>query len=466
MAAQRTLIAGGTVITMDAEIGDFREADVLVEDGLIAAVAPGVQAGECEVIDASGMIVMPGLIDPHRHLWYSAIRGLAMDATLNEMVSTLWPALAAQYTPADLYAATRAGVVDALEQGITTVLDWCHVINSPEHGPEAVRALLELPMRVIYAYGASMDRKLDEYAGQTEHEDSWEPARRLRAGALGGEGGRVRMALALQGPEFTTLEISAQDIAVARELGLPMSMHCGIPQGAPPRNAITALAGAGLLAADMQFVHCCASTDEEFSMLADAGAGAVACPMAELGMGIGLPPLGRMRAAGLSPSVGADAVCTASGDQFDEARTALFSERGAHGRLRYAAGQAVETPQQLGMSAREALEAITINAAKACWLEDRIGSLTPGKEADVILLGAGRLSLSPPSDVIGMIVCSAHGRDVDTVLVGGEVVKRGGQMVGVDVRSVHAGLIACRDRLFAAKGFDGMAPARPAASPA
>jgi 5-methylthioadenosine/S-adenosylhomocysteine deaminase len=456
---RRLLLTGGTLVTMDRSLGDLRRADLLIEDDRIAEIAPHVEVEECVVLDASGMIVMPGLVDAHRHLWYSAIRGLAMDATLNEMVVSMWPALAAQYTPEDLYAATRAGALDALEHGITTVLDWCHVINSPEHGPEAVRALREVPIRAVFAYGASMDRKLDEYAGQTEHDDSWEPARALRRNELSADSGLLRMALALQGPEFTTLEISRRDIEVARQLGLPMTMHCGIPTGAPSRRTIAQLAEAGLLREDMQFVHCCATADEEFVSLAAAGGVAVACPMAELGMGMGQPPVGRMRDAGLRPAVGADAVCTASGDQFDEARTALFSERGRHARAITGQGRPVENPSQLGLTAREALEAITIGGARACWLEDRVGSLTPGKQADVIMFSATDLNLSPLSDVIGMLVCSAHGRDVDTVIVAGEIVKRDGRIVGVDERSVHDGLLATRDRLFASQGYPGMVPA-------
>lgn len=457
-AAARILIQGGTVITMDPAVSDLRAGDVLIENGAIAAVAPRLDVEDCELIDARGMIVLPGLIDAHRHLWYAPIRGLAMDATINEMVASMWPSLAAQYTPEDLYVATRAAAVHALENGVTTVFDWCHVMNSPEHGPEAVRALRELPLRAVFAYGASMDRKLEEYAGNTEHQDSWSPARRLRAEVLSGDGGRIRMALALQGPEFTTLDISRQDIATARELDLPMSMHCGMPQGAPSRRAIGTLAEAGLLGADMQFVHCCSCAAQELSQLADAGGVAVACPMAELGMGLGEPPIARMKAAGLPVAVGADAVCTASGDQFDEARTALFSERGRSLRAAVSLGRPLESPDEFGFTAYEALQAITIGAARACWLQDSVGSLTPGKRADVILVRARALGIAPASEVVGTLVSSAHGGDVDTVIVDGELVKRDGQMRVASTAALATELERCRDRLFAARGYSGMTP--------
>jgi cytosine/adenosine deaminase-related metal-dependent hydrolase len=192
--------------------------------------------------------------------------------------------------------------------------------------------------------------------------------------------------------------------------------------------------------------------------MADAGAVATTCPMAELGLSMGTPPIGRMRAAGLAVALAADAVCTGSGDLFDEARTGLFHERARHARERYAEGLPVDDPSQLGMSAREALEAITIGAARACWLDDRVGSLTPGKAADIILLRATDLNLSPLSDAIGTIVCCAHGSNVDTVIVDGRIVKRGGVLLDVDVARIEADLVACRDRLYAAASFPGVVP--------
>lgn len=453
MVHNRLLITGGTVLTLDPSLGDHARGDVLIEDGTIAAVAPRINVEDCDRIDATRMIVMPGLVDAHRHLWYSAIRGVGMDATINDMVATYWPQLAAHYTADDLYIATRAGAIDALAHGVTTVLDWCHVINSPEHGAAAASALLELPVRAVYAYGASMNRKLGEYAGHAEHADSWEPARRLRSETLSADGGRVRMALALQGPEFTSLDATRADIEVARALDVPMTMHCGIPAGAPTRRTIGTLSDADLLGADMQFVHCCTTGDDEFRLLADVGGRAVACPMAELGMGMGDPPMGRMRSNGLRVAVGCDAVCTASGDLFDEARTALFSERGRHARACVAAGGQVTDGAQLGMTSREALEAITIGGAYACWLGHRVGSLTPGKAADVILLRTQDLDLSPLADVVGMIVSSAHASNIDTVIVGGQLVRRGGAFIDVDVQRVQTELLACRDRLHAAGGF-------------
>jgi 5-methylthioadenosine/S-adenosylhomocysteine deaminase len=465
----RLLITGGTVVSMDPAVGDLRRGDVLIEDGMISEVAPVIEAPGCETLDATDMIVMPGLVDPHRHLWYSAVRGLGMDTTLQGLIEGLWPKLAANYTPEDLYVAQRAGAVDALQHGVTTVVDWCHVINTPEHAPEAVRALREIPLRTVFAYGPSMRRKLQEFEGKLEHHESWEPVRRMRETELSSDEDRVTMAMAIQGPESsfgrgspgaeaTALENAREEVSVARELGVPMTMHIGLPGGPPPQRAIAALAGADLLGADMQFAHCCTTTEDEFRLVADAGAKAVACPMVAIGMGLGEPPVARMRDADVPIAVGADAVCGASGDLFEEARSALLFERARHARRWFSEGQEIDDLAQLGMTAREALEAITINAAHASWLGDRVGSLSPGKAADVILLRGTDLNMSPLSDVVGMLVSSAHGSNVDTVVVDGKVVKRDGVLVGIDVARVRADLLECRDRLFAAGDFKGMLP--------
>jgi 5-methylthioadenosine/S-adenosylhomocysteine deaminase len=443
---------------MDESLGDFASADVLIEGGRIALVRPAVIADEAAVIDATDMIVLPGLIDPHRHLWYQGFRGWGMDAVMADYVGTFWPKFGANIGAEDLYAFTRAGIVDALDNGITAVFDWCHAINSDEHPWQALRAHQELPMRAVFAVGGSMERKLAELAGDTEHYDSWDTARELRSGPLA-DHPRIDMALAIQGIEFSPLDVVRADIEAARNLDLPASMHVAVLDGNPPAYGIRQLEEAGLLAADLQFAHCVTTSLDEFRSVVAHDARATCTPMAELFLGFGVPPTGRMLAAGLGPSFGADTVCSASGDLFDEARTALMAERMRRAAAQFEHGP-VEHVDQLGMSARSALEGITSNAARACWLEDRVGSLTPGKLADVILLRGTDLTLAPVSDLLGTVICGAHGGNVDTVLVGGEVIKSGGELLQIDRDEIYAELIAARDRVFAANGGIGFVPPR------
>jgi 5-methylthioadenosine/S-adenosylhomocysteine deaminase len=284
--------------------------------------------------------------------------------------------------------------------------------------------------------------------GQAADTDGWGPARDLRAGVLASDDARVTMALAPQGPEGSTAEQVLSDIRFARELGLPITMHIGTPYDPQhPSQAIGVLAELDLLGPDMNLVHCCSSSDEQFRQLAAAGSTATVSPMAEVTLGMGYPPTGRMRTAGLTPAIGADAVCATSGDLFEEARHALFAERARCSEGLFSSGRAVIEPQEMGMSSRQALEAITIEGARACWLGDRIGSLTPGKAADVILLRGTDLNLTPMGDLVSSIVCCAQGPNVDTVLVGGQTVKRGGALVGIDVRAIESALRKSYERL-------------------
>jgi 5-methylthioadenosine/S-adenosylhomocysteine deaminase len=428
-------------------VGTLRQGDLLVEDGVIAAVTPRIDA-DAEVIDGAGRVVMPGLVDSHRHLWYETLRGIAMDAVLRDLRVDIWPNLAVSYTPEDVYVATRAAIAEALSNGVTTVLDWCHIINTPEHGEEAIRAHVELPIRSVFGYGASMTRKLDEFEGRFGERAARGEIEKL---ASGRGGALMSFALALQGPESTSMQISEQEIGVVREFGFPMTMHVGVQDGTPPRRSVGRLAEAGLLGNDMQFVHCCSTSDEELRQMADAGATIAICPMAEMALAIGVPPTGRAREAGLKPAFGSDAVCSASGDLFDEARLALLGERCLRAQTFFHTNSEVVASEDLGLTTLDVIEAITINGANACWLGSRIGSLTVGKRADIVVLGKLDLSVTSLQDIQAAVVASAHGSNVETVIVDGEIVKRGGALVGIDRGAIGAALARSRERIFATR---------------
>ncbi len=174
--------------------------------------------------------------------------------------------------------------------------------------------------------------------------------------------------------------------------------------------------------------------------------------------GMGVPTAGRMRDAGLRPTVGTDSVIASSGDMFDEARAGMWSERSRNAQAVFATGIDVKKPEDLGFTTHEALESITINAAHAMWLGDRIGSLTPGKKADVILVRATDLNMIPLSDVVGTLIGCASGRNVDTVIVDGKVVKRDGKLVDIDTARVGRLLVEARDRMYGYDDYDGMRP--------
>jgi 5-methylthioadenosine/S-adenosylhomocysteine deaminase len=453
----KILIKGGTILSLDPSVGDLREGDLLLEDGRIVDIGPLLDVADCDVIDAAGMVVMPGLIDAHRHLWYAGLRGSNMDGVFADMVAATWGKLGPAFTPADVYAFTRAGIAEALDNGITAVFDWCHVINTPEHAEAGVQAHKDMGMRAVFGYGASMTQKLEEFAGEFKG-GSWDHAKRLRETEFASDDGRLTMALALQGLDFTTLEVTREDIAAARDIGVPMSFHVGVPMGPPPKQSIKRLSEAGLLGTDMSFAHCCDATDEEFELLAAVGGRGMSCPVIDAALGMGASPTSRMRANGVAPCFTADAVVATTGDMFEEARVGLLLDRYVHSTGIFAEGRQVPEHGSR-ITAREALEGVTVAAANNCWLQDRVGSLAPGKRADVILLRATDLNLWPLSNVLGTVVSCAHGGNVDTVLVDGDIVKRGGELVGVDRAAIREDVIQARDRLYAAGGYNDIEPA-------
>jgi 5-methylthioadenosine/S-adenosylhomocysteine deaminase len=464
--AKRLLIKGGAVVTVDPAIGELREGDVLIEDDVIVDIAPSISAEDCEVLDASGMIVMPGLVDSHRHFWQTGTRADSADHVFWDLVATQWPQIASNYSAEDVYATVLAGAADALASGVTTVLDWCHVVNTPEHAEENVRALREIGIRSRFLYGASMARKLNEFEGEVEHEDSWAHAREFHRREFSGPDGLVTFGLAIQGPDVTTMEITATDVAAAREMGVPIGVHVGAPEGPEPKFSIKRMSEAGLLGPDINFSHCCNSTDEELRLLAAAGGTATACPTLDMSFGMGTPATGRIRDAGLRPAVGVDSVIASSGDMFEELRLGLLYERLRRAQAVFATGTDVKSVDELAFTTREALESGTINSAHAIWLGDQVGSLTPGKQADIILLRATDLNLAPISDIVAAIVCGANSGNVDTVLVAGKVVKHAGKLVGIDTERIHRLLVEARDRMYAYDDYQGMRPPVAAATPA
>ncbi|HEY3926156.1 MAG TPA: amidohydrolase family protein [Acidothermaceae bacterium] len=444
--SQRLLIRDAIVVSMDPVIGVLPRGSLFVEDGRIVDVRPDLEIEDCQTIDGTDQIVLPGLIDAHRHLWYSPVRGDFMDGVFAGLLSDLYPRVVERFTAPDLYAATRAGLLMALDRGVTTVFDWCHALNSPEHVDAAVQGHLDMPARGVFGFGASTQRKLAELQLGRAPADSWELARQLRKGRLSSDTGRLTMALALQSPDVSPMDQVIVDVSVARELQLPISMHVGTPAGRP-KGSIDQLAAVGLLDHDMQFVHCCSSTDAEFGLLASHGCSTVICPSVELLMGTGVPPIARAHRAGLRPAFGTDSVVAGASDLLEEARIGLALARAQVLADVVRAGESLVNGSQLGMSSMEALAAVTIHAAAACGLERDIGSLTPGKRADVIMLRAADSNLWPMTSVVQSLVGSASGGNVEFVIVDGSVIKANGRFVELDPAAIRADLQRVRDHL-------------------
>ena len=428
----RTLISGGIVVSMDPAVGDLNRGDVLIADGVIVDVAERIDAPDAEVIDATDRIVLPGFVDTHRHTWQTAFRGVGADWTFAEYLEAIHGRLRPRYRPEDVYLGNLLGRLEALHSGVTTMLDWFHCAQSPGHADAAVAALRDTRA------GRSSATALDGAppTRSTPRSAASGPSSRRRPGHHGA--GTARTGTDHYG------HCSPRSWKLAAELGLRTSVHI---ESGGTRRPIADLCEHGLLRDTTTIVHANGIGDDELRMLADAGCSVSISPDIELKMGFGWPMTGRMLAAGLRPTLSIDDTPSVGGDMFATMRTAYVVQRGLDG----------------GLRSRDVLEFATVDGARACGLATRTGSITPGKDADVILLRADDLAVFPASNPVGTIVAAGNPGLVDTVLVAGRVVKRNGVLVNVDLPALRARLFESRNRVAAAAGtpLDGTWRPRP-----
>jgi cytosine/adenosine deaminase-related metal-dependent hydrolase len=414
---------------MDPDIGDLYGGDVLLEDDKIAAVAPTIDASDAEIVDATNCIVMPGFIDSHRHTWETVIRGIAPDVSLAGYFDIVLDQLAPAYRPEDVYAGNYLGSLEAIDAGVTTVLDWSHINNTPEHSDEAIRGLQDAKLRAVYCYGNPNTSLADWWYTSTLK--SPEDIRRVRDRYFSSDDGLLTLAMGTRGPGFCTEEVVRHDWALARDVGAPISVHVGMGPFAGRFSMVQQLSDLGLLGPDTTYIHCNYLSDAEFQLIADTGGKVSIAPMVEMAMGHGTPPTTRALAHGLRPSLSIDVVTTVPGDMFTQMRFLFAQDRLLAHEAAFAAGNE-EEPQLL--SSREVLEFATIEGARVCGLEDRTGSLTPGKQADVVVIRGDDTNTYPVIDPVSTVVLQADTRNVDTVFIAGEALKRGGSLVGADLR--------------------------------
>jgi 5-methylthioadenosine/S-adenosylhomocysteine deaminase len=422
--SERLLVKGGCVLTLDRALGDYERADVLVEDGRIAAVAPDIDAAGAEVLEAAGKIVMPGFVDTHRHTWQTALRGICADWTLQDYFRGIRLHLSTFFRPEDMFAGNYVGALEALDAGVTTVLDFSHCTNTPAHADEAVRGLIDSGLRAIFAYGFYPVPLADPHFA--DHESRLRDARRVREEHFAAGGGRVAMGLALTEIGLVPFDATRREIETARDLDVLVTAHIGSVADPGWPHEIELLHGAGLLEARQVHVHCNACTNDELALIADSGAAVSVTPETELQMGMGFPITGRALARGLRVGFGCDIVSLQSGDILSQMRLALQTQRALENHVTVEPG---ELPQQLSLTVRKALELATIGGAAALGLDSEIGSLTPGKAADLIAFDTAGLNFTPRNDPVAAIVLHAHSGNVDTVIVAGRVLKRDGKLL-------------------------------------
>ena len=365
---------------------------------------------------------MPGFVNAHIHTWQTGIRGVAGNWSIPEYLNEMHARIAPRYTANDTYLANLVGALNQISLGATTVFDWCHNNATPAHSDGGVRGLKESGIRAVFGHGSP---KPDAKKGALPFTHIPHPRselERLRKSELSDDDGLVTLAMAALGVDFSTWEVTEHDFRLAKELNLLISTHVwGAPNRLNP-DGYKKLAKLKLLDKRHNMVHGNYLSDDELKIVIDSGASVTITPEVEIQMGHGAPLIGRVRALGGKPSLGVDVESNISGDMFTVMRMALQPQRLLDNQV---VAKATKAPaQKLSIKPREALQWATIDSARALGLDKKVGSLKPGKQADIILIDTNDLNLFPVHNPVESIVFHANGSNVDTVMVAGKILKQ------------------------------------------
>ncbi|TKX76142.1 S-adenosylhomocysteine deaminase [Halorubrum sp. GN11_10-6_MGM] len=448
----QTIVRNGTVVSLDPDVGEFDEADVLIEDGEIVEVGTGLSASNAEEIDASGKIVVPGFVDSHIHLAQTQVRGIAGDWSLmNEYFDHMLGNITGLYRPEDMYLGGLFGAFEKLHTGTTTALDWSYP-NTLEHGERAVDALKDAGIRAVYTYGPPGDDSAkwwyESDVGLPE-----ENIRELREEKLRDDD-RLSLALGLRGPDFCTEETARADLELARDLGVLSTIHMGAALW-PSSEYGGDYQGFGCLedelGPDVNVAHGNHFSQEDIDHAVEQGVSFSSTPEVEMQMGHGIPVTGKVLEAGGRPTWGVDVCSNVSGDMGSQMRIGMQLQR-MFDNQKILEGD--EEVTEVSISARDTLEMATVEGAKALGLDDEIGTITPGKRADLVLFDATDFMTAPSHSPIQTVVFQADPSHIDTVLVDGEVVKRDGELTNPKVDEEFDRFVASGERLLDEAGID------------
>ncbi|MFJ4964761.1 amidohydrolase family protein [Streptomyces sp. NPDC088729] len=407
---------------MDPRRGVLPDTDVLVRGATIESVGKQLRApAHATVIDAAGALLLPGFVDTHRHMSETALRGVGADWTLGNYFQWMVQKWGPLMRPEDIYAADYMGMVDAVNDGVTTVTDWSYAMLTPEHADAAVDALTAVPGRARFAYGNGLAPDFGWVVdGRVD--------RMLKNRFTGRRDQLVTMQLAMDVNSPT--DDARKALEFARDRDLPVTTHAGV-FGFTGDAQIEFLAGTGSLSPSYTLVHAAALTDDAYRIIADSGAQISIAAESELNGGQGYPPTAKARRFGIPVSLSLDTVAWWSGDMFSMMRATLNADRGLAHLRAHEAGKAVENN---ALRAHDVLEYATMGGARALGLDRLIGSITPGKRADLVMLRTDTPAMTPTSNPVGQVVFQAGRGDVDTVMVDGRVLKHRGTLVGADLR--------------------------------
>ncbi|MEN3534900.1 amidohydrolase family protein [Microbispora sp. ZYX-F-249] len=438
------LLTGGAVVTMDPAVADLDAGDVLLAGSRIVAIGPDLladpehaaAAASALVVDTRGAIVSPGFVDTHRHAWEAQLRRSIPDVRdLGEYVMSTLAGIAPSYTPDDMYVGTRLAALTALDSGITTMLDFSHNSRSASHSDAAVNALIDTGIRGVHA---SMGPHFGEWDRQWPADMG-----RLVRDFHGAGNGLVTLRLAA----LSTDEIAGPAVAygpelaaVARDLGVWTSIDAVF--GIPSSDAILRWADMGILDPTLTLIHSTGLTRDAWSAMGDAGVTVSLAPTsdAQIGLETAVPAIDEALAAGIRPGLGIDVEVALASDMFTQMRALHAIQRM---RATNAAYGTEETHDKI--TTRDVLDFATLRGAEANGLGDVTGSLSPGKEADILVVRADDINNMPLNDAVGTLVLGSDARNIDAVLVAGNARKWAGSLVGEDIDALRDEVVRSRD---------------------
>jgi 5-methylthioadenosine/S-adenosylhomocysteine deaminase len=426
---RRILLQGGVVLSMDPKVGDFEKADVLIEGKKIAAVGPDLSAAarSAIVVNATDRIVMPGFIDTHHHQYETLLRSILADGLLGiggdgggkTYVSVIQGIFTPVYLPEDAYISELVASLNQISAGVTTTVDTSQVSLTPAHTDACIAGLKESGRRAVFAYSAGVG------AGSKYPQD----ITRLRQQYFSSSD--QLLTLALNGT------VNADQLKLARSVGAPMVAHffnADLPQNTT-----------GVLGPDIEYIHCTQLKEATWKLIADSGGKVSIAPAIEMQMRHGMPPLQTALDHGIRPSLSVDVECNMTSDMFTIMRTAFTLQRALLNE-RSIAGEK-NLPRLL--TSKDTLELATIEGARTAHLDSKVGTLTPGKEADIIMLATDRINVFPMNNAPGTVVTLMDTSNVEEVLIAGKVMKWQGKLVGVDLGKIRRTIDKARDGLLA-----------------
>jgi len=417
------VIRNATILTMDADLGDLTNADIHVRDGDIVAVGTALEAAGAEEIDGRGCVVLPGFIDTHWHLWNGLFRGLVSYYRPDLGYFPMKALLGKLYQPSDIHWAVQRGLAEAINSGMTTVHNWAHNIPSPAHADMNIASHIATGVRGRFSYGWAEGQAEDQPLDLADLE-------RAQTQWFGGDADHLLdLGICVRGPETPRPEIRRDaylaEFRTARSLGLPITMHAAQMRAAKSR-AIELLGDDGLLGPDVQLVHCIHASADDRKRMADSGTHLSISPLIEMQVGMGFPQTGEMLEAGVLVSLSTDTVAVTGANMFAIMKSTLDVERGR--------------AENTALSGRKVLEMATIDGARDLGIDDKVGSLVPGKRADLIMVRFDHINMSslPGADWTSLLVHHGQPSNVDFVMVDGRILKRDGQLTALDRERIVA----------------------------